>query len=461
MKLRVSGRRVVPGCALALALAGCEQSATTGAPPAPVVVTLSPEAVTLAGVGATMRLAATVTGGAEGVPRTVTWRTSNGAVAVVDDSGSITATAGGSATITATAVADTLARASAGVTVHVDPTDATPPSIQFAGENAVAESASFATAPALAQYLIGFADAGSGFTTVTPVRVIEQADTGGGLVCVDGGSPDCATPALHDGGVNVDGPTGLQQGYIRMSAWVVDRSGNRSPTLTRRVLVDYTQPRADSATVATGPLAGGTAVTFRTWLQDNVALASATGQLEYEAVFIKNLNPATLGSFGQLRKSAPGDLVDPFFIRAFRFLDFSGWFRPFRLFVTVNDVAGNRFAYDLAVPGLPTPTPTVDPYARVINATATVAPDSVNLRATLTFTSELITAPPNSQVQFYGTSARIQSLVATATSPSIVVDPTIHRATFSWTAVASSKVNPRGLVAMYVTPDGIALCLLP
>ena len=154
----------------------------------------------------------------------------------VDDSGSITAAAGGAATITATAVADTLARASAGVTVHVDPTDATPPSIQFAGENSVADSASFATAPALAQYLIAFADAGSGFTTVTPVRVIEQADTGGGLVCVDGGGPDCAIPALRDGRVNVDGPAGLQQGYIRMFAWVVDRSGNRSPTLTRRVL---------------------------------------------------------------------------------------------------------------------------------------------------------------------------------------------------------------------------------
>ena len=74
MKLKVSRRRVMPACALALALAGCEQSATTGAPPVPVVVTLSTDAVTLAGIGATTRLTATVTGGATGAPRTVAWR---------------------------------------------------------------------------------------------------------------------------------------------------------------------------------------------------------------------------------------------------------------------------------------------------------------------------------------------------------------------------------------------------
>ena len=115
-------RRVV---AIALLLAACGGDSTTGPSsgtptptPTPVAtsITLSATSVSLASLGATSQLSATVKDqtGATMASATVTWITSDAAVATVSSTGLVTSVADGTATITATSGS---ASATASVTV--------------------------------------------------------------------------------------------------------------------------------------------------------------------------------------------------------------------------------------------------------------------------------------------------------------------------------------------------------
>lgn len=88
-------------------------------------VSVTPATVSLA-IGGTTQLSATVQ--AQGnMPTTVTWRSSNPAVASVNVNGVVSAMAAGSATITAAATADTTKKASSAVTITNAPPPPPPP----------------------------------------------------------------------------------------------------------------------------------------------------------------------------------------------------------------------------------------------------------------------------------------------------------------------------------------------
>lgn len=118
-----SNRSALLSLVLGLAVLGtaaCENKTEIIEPDPPIVVSLVPDAVTLE-IGESVKLEAIVTGGASGTARTVTFATSNNAVASVDANGNVTAEGEGVATITATATADANARDASVITV----TDAT------------------------------------------------------------------------------------------------------------------------------------------------------------------------------------------------------------------------------------------------------------------------------------------------------------------------------------------------
>lgn len=123
-------RSALLGLVLGLAVFGaaCEDKTEVTIPPEPdppIVVTVTPQQLTLE-VGQSATLAAAVTGGAAGADKSVTWSSSNSGVASVDASGNVTAVAAGVATITATSVADAAAKAAAAVTVTAPPPPAVP-----------------------------------------------------------------------------------------------------------------------------------------------------------------------------------------------------------------------------------------------------------------------------------------------------------------------------------------------
>jgi hypothetical protein len=104
-----------------VALSACEDTVVNvppqPEPPAPpITITITPAQLNLL-TGQTQQVVATVTGGAEGTSRAVTYSSSNTAVATVNATGVVTAVAPGSASIIATATADASVRAAAGVTV--------------------------------------------------------------------------------------------------------------------------------------------------------------------------------------------------------------------------------------------------------------------------------------------------------------------------------------------------------
>jgi hypothetical protein len=113
-----------------VALSACEDTVVNvppqPEPPAPpITITITPAQLNLV-QGQTQQVVATVTGGAEGTSRAVTYSSSNTAVATVAATGVVTAVAQGSASIIATATADASVRAAAGVTVTpavIPPTD--------------------------------------------------------------------------------------------------------------------------------------------------------------------------------------------------------------------------------------------------------------------------------------------------------------------------------------------------
>lgn len=99
-----------------LGMAACESKTEIIQPDPPIVVSLVPDAVSLA-VGESVKLEAVVTGGGANTARTVTFSSSNQAVATVDANGNVTAVSAGVATITATSTADANARDASVITV--------------------------------------------------------------------------------------------------------------------------------------------------------------------------------------------------------------------------------------------------------------------------------------------------------------------------------------------------------
>jgi hypothetical protein len=79
-------------------------------------VSVTPPSATL-NVGDKITLVATVTGGKDLTNRTVTWTSSNSAVATVDANGLVTATGGGTTSIIATSAANTAVKGAAAITV--------------------------------------------------------------------------------------------------------------------------------------------------------------------------------------------------------------------------------------------------------------------------------------------------------------------------------------------------------
>jgi hypothetical protein len=120
-----------------VALSACEDTVVNvppqpEPPAAPITITITPAQLNLT-TGQTQQVVATVTGGAEGTSRAVTYSSSNTAVATVAATGVVTAVGPGAASIVATAAADATVRAAAGVTVTaavVPPTPTTKVTIQ-------------------------------------------------------------------------------------------------------------------------------------------------------------------------------------------------------------------------------------------------------------------------------------------------------------------------------------------
>jgi hypothetical protein len=114
-----------------VALSACEDTVvnvppTPEPPAAPITIAITPAQLDLL-VGQTQQVVATVTGGAEGTSRAVTYSSSNAAVATVSATGVVTAVAPGAASIIATATADATVRAAAGVNVTAVAPPVVPP----------------------------------------------------------------------------------------------------------------------------------------------------------------------------------------------------------------------------------------------------------------------------------------------------------------------------------------------
>jgi hypothetical protein len=115
----------------AVALTACEDTVVNvppqpEPPPPPITITITPAQLDLV-VGQTQQVVATVSGGAAGTSRGVTFSSSNSQVATVNAQGVVTAVAPGTATIIAEAQADASVRAGTGVTVRSAELPPTPP----------------------------------------------------------------------------------------------------------------------------------------------------------------------------------------------------------------------------------------------------------------------------------------------------------------------------------------------
>jgi hypothetical protein len=106
-------------------LAACESKTVVTPSEFPITVTVTPASVTLTAVNQTAQFVALVSGGPAGTAGTVTWTSSNTAVATVDANGVVTAKANGSTSIIAQATADANKKAAGVVTVAIPAT--TPP----------------------------------------------------------------------------------------------------------------------------------------------------------------------------------------------------------------------------------------------------------------------------------------------------------------------------------------------
>lgn len=112
------------------------QQTTTVVPPGTTVrgVTVSPASATL-NVGDKITLAASVNADAGVTDRTVTWSTSNAAIATVDANGLVTAVASGNATITASSKADATVKGAAIITVNGGGNNGAPATVTISSVN--------------------------------------------------------------------------------------------------------------------------------------------------------------------------------------------------------------------------------------------------------------------------------------------------------------------------------------
>ncbi|HJU75999.1 MAG TPA: Ig-like domain-containing protein [Gemmatimonadaceae bacterium] len=145
------------GVLAGLAACGDDVSVTEPPPPTPAVtgISVTPDAATLA-VGSTAQLSAVVTTNDPSVATTVTWASSNTAVATVSATGLVTAVTAGSATITATSTANANFRAAAQITVT--PRDLGIRSVRVSPDNAIVTTGS-------TLQLVANVDANSGVST--------------------------------------------------------------------------------------------------------------------------------------------------------------------------------------------------------------------------------------------------------------------------------------------------------
>jgi hypothetical protein len=129
------------GMLAGLAACGDDVSITEPPKPTPAVtgISVSPPSASLS-VGSTAQLSAVVTTNDPSVATTVTWASSNTAVATVSATGLVTAVSAGSATITATSTANTNFRAGSQITVT--PRDLGVRSVRVSPDNAIVPTGS-------------------------------------------------------------------------------------------------------------------------------------------------------------------------------------------------------------------------------------------------------------------------------------------------------------------------------
>jgi len=348
--------------------------------------------------------------------------------------------------------------------------DVEAPVVTFDASNTVADTAKFTAVAAANHYVIGFQDFGpSGFSTTTPVQVIEIAKVkADSSICVVGSKTNtfCDTPASFDSNVPVDGVAGTQEGYVTMTAFVVDRAGNQSNVLTRQVLVDYHAPVADS--VVAGTLTGGQSGTFTAFMHDNVSLASATSRLAFlpaaaDSVLF-DMGKVSFGGFGTFTFSGTGAYTTPFFIKAAEWAGATGvvatsFFGPSGVRVKPTDVAGNAGVDSLFGIFSAFTAPSSDPFAGDSVVTAADSSSAV-LSATLTVKhASSATTSPAAQVRFYSvTAAGVATLVGAVTNPVITVNTADSTATFTFTGTPSTTLKSANkILGVYTTSSGIAV----
>ncbi len=121
-----------------LAAACGDKVTVTNPPPGQTGVTnisVTPPAATI-NTGATIQLAVSVTTADGATAKTVTWTTSNSAVATVDQTGKVTGVAAGTASIIATSTADASKSAAAAITVQTTTSTVTPAGIAISSVTA-------------------------------------------------------------------------------------------------------------------------------------------------------------------------------------------------------------------------------------------------------------------------------------------------------------------------------------
>ncbi|MCU0634214.1 MAG: Ig-like domain-containing protein [Gemmatimonadaceae bacterium] len=231
----------------------------------PITVSIAPSAVPNLEVGTTSQLAATVSGGAASIVRTVTWASSADAIIRVSSSGLVTAVAPGQAVITAAADADRSRTAQVTVIVNA-------PRISNIALNAAAGT-----------LLVGQ-------TTTVTASVTATGQGTNTRVRFTSNAPSVATVTTADGIVGT--VTAVGRGDAQITA-TSELDATRTATVTIRVTETrvaslVVSPTADSvalgqtrALTATARDSAGVVLTGRpiTWTSSatNVATVSSTG----------------------------------------------------------------------------------------------------------------------------------------------------------------------------------------
>lgn len=341
--------------------------------------------------------------------------------------------------------------------------DLTDPTIQFV-ESTVDEGELMQTPTSNeGQYRVGFTDPGSlasQFATSTPVQVTITADTGAtAKICAYGTvvSGTC-TPVSEDSDI----PVPAVDGYQTFNAWVMDRAGNRSNTVTRTILLDQVNPTADSVTVATAPLAGGASETFRLHGSDNLDLKTLAGQIVYGAVVSIDLGSGTVGSYGAdvFTKKASTDVTEDFFIRATRDDLTNVYQAPTGVTVTATDVVGRTASSTSATAVTGISVPTTDPFATCAAGCATASADSSSTTASGSFTlTGAASINPAARAEFYRVRSGVATFLGSDTDAVVTVDNVAGTATFTYdiSSFAATARSTDTVLVVFLTSGGVGL----